>query len=610
MSKSGVSALWLVLAWLLGSGSALAQDLTTSFEFTDTSGEFVLGTSPTSVTFTGGEAKRIFVPSMYHSGMNSWMIDADKTGVVTFETPAAQLELFFRDQSGDVQSIFTAFDASGQVLATFFGTTGWTQVTHSGASPIARITVVNGAPAQGAGQNEYAAVDDFSFTAFESVPLADPIPARIPVGGVSISLQPIVSGLIAPNWGIDAGDGTSRLFVTDQPGTLYAIDLTTRTKKVFLDVSDRLVDLGIAGPGTFDERGLLGVAFHPQYASNGLLYSYTSEPVGGSADFTVDLPVGVEPNHQSVVTEWQVQNPVDPMSVVDPTSARVLLRIDEPQFNHDGGALAFGPDGLLHVSLGDGGNADDQGGGHSPGGNGQDTSNVLGSVLRIDVNGTSSANGQYGVPEDNPFVGEEGVDEIYAFGLRNPFRLSFDSLTGELYVADVGQNDIEEINLGLLGGNFGWPFKEGSFFFDDNDAGRGFVTDADPGVPVGLLDPIAEYDHDEGVAIVGGFVYRGTAIPELAGRYVFGDFQGRLFYLDEQDQVVEFELLDPIELDLAVLGFGQDADGEVYVMANATSVPFGDTGVVLKLVPEPAAHLLGIAALLALAAVARLRAAE
>lgn len=221
---------------------------------------------------------------------------------------------------------------------------------------------------------------------------------------------------------------------------------------------------------------------------------------------------------------------------------------------------------------------------------------MLGTILRIDPSGSNSANGQYGIPADNPFVGQSGfVDEIYAYGLRNPYRFSIDSLTGDMYIADVGQNDIEEIHLGVAGANYGWNLKEGSFCFDPNGNDAGFVTVCEPGqVPADLVDPIAEYDHDEGTAIIGGFVYRGESIPALQGRYIFGDWartflgnNGRLFYLDEDNQINEFRLYGQAELGLALNGFGQDAQGEVYVLANATGTPFGDTGVVLRIAPPP-----------------------
>ena len=260
---------------------------------------------------------------------------------------------------------------------------------------------------------------------------------------------------------------------------------------------------------------------------------------------------------------------------------------------------------MLYISLGDGGAADDQGAGHVPVGNGQDPSNVLGTVLRIDPTGTNSANGNYGVPNDNPFVGVAGfVDEIWAYGLRNPFRFTFDIGTtlnpgsGALLLADVGQNDIQEIDVINKGGNFGWPCREGSFFFDMNGAGGGFVTDIPPHiVPPGLIDPIAQYDHDEGIAIIGGFVYRGTKIPALSGRYVCGEFavtfanDGRLFHLDANDAVVEFPLVGQAAMGRFVLGFGQDRDGEIYVLVNSTGIPFADgggqaTGAILRLAPE------------------------
>ena len=443
--------------------------------------------------------------------------------------------------------------------------------------------------------------------------LVDPIKT----GGFAIELQLVADGLTAPNSGTAAPGDANRLFVTDQNGILWAIDLATGSKSVFLDVSDRLVPLGIGGPGTFDERGLLGIAFDPDYVSTGRLFTYTSEPVDGAADFST-MPPATDANHQSVIAEWTVPSPSDPFSVVDPTSRRELLRIDQPQFNHDGGALGFGAGGMLYISLGDGGGRDDEGVGHALGGNGQDPGNVLGAILRIDVDGSNSANGQYGIPADNPFVGLPGIaEEIFAYGFRNPFRFSFDKETGDLYVGDVGQDDIEEVDVVVAGGNYGWADKEGSFCFDPNGDDPGFAHPCEFDLP-GLIDPIAEYntadsltENEDGRAVIGGFVYRGTEISQLVGRYVFGDFSrftevgvnndGRLFYLSDKNvvkdkkiktsKIQEFNLVGQDRLGRSLLGFGQDANGELYVLANDTGVPFGTgpdlstpTGVVLKIV--------------------------
>jgi glucose/arabinose dehydrogenase/plastocyanin len=427
--------------------------------------------------------------------------------------------------------------------------------------------------------------------------VADPIPSTIPVGSRRLRLQPLATGLTAPNWGTPAPGDAARLFVTDQTGTLWAINTTTGDRSVFLDVSARLVPLGVFGPGTFDERGLLGVAFHPDYTANGLLYTFSSEPVNGPADFTT-LPPNATPNCQSVVAEWNVPNPADPNSVVDPNSRRELLRVDKPQFNHNGGGMEFGPDGKLYISFGDGGGADDRDGqpfigtpiiGHSCSGNGQNKDVILGKMIRIDPLGNNSANGHYGIPADNPFVGQSGLDEIWAYGLRNPWRFSFDSGTGQLYCADVGQNDVEEIDIITAGANCGWRAKEGSFYFVFNGDQAGYVTDQPLDVPTGLTDPIAEYDHDEGLAIIGGYVYRGSKYPELTGTYVTGDFartfsnDGRLFYLDTGNVLKEFHLQGQTALGLSLLGFGQDAAGETYVLASGTGTPFGTTGVVLRM---------------------------
>lgn len=424
-----------------------------------------------------------------------------------------------------------------------------------------------------------------------AAPLEDPIPERIRTHGGPVSVVGVADGLTAPNWGVTPPGRDGELWVVDQTGHLVVVATDDGSTRDALDVSGRLVSLGIGGPGTFDERGFLGLAFAPDFATSGLLYTYTSEPVDGPADFST-IPEGSNANHQAVVAEWQVPAPGAADAMVDPASRRELLRVDEPQFNHNAGALVTTADGLLHVAFGDGGGADDQGTGHVPGGNGQDPTSPLGSILRIDPDGTNSANGQYGIPADNPFVGDaSAIAETWAFGFRNPFRISIDTATGDLWAGDVGQNDIEEVDLVMPGGNHGWPVKEGSFAFDMNGTDRGFVTDDDPGVP-GLVDPVVEYDHDEGVSVIGGFVYHGDDLPQFEGRYIFGEHRspdtaaGRLFEIRPNGRLGELRLQGTNALaGLRLLGFGQDAEGEVYVMANATGTPSGETGVVLRLAP-------------------------
>ena len=453
-----------------------------------------------------------------------------------------------------------------------------------------------------------------------------------------IRLELVADGLTAPLKGVVAPGFPDTLFVVDQPGEIWAIDLTADRPvscpgpgcNLFFDVSTRLVMLGCVPEstasfgGSFDERGLLGLAFHPDYAWNDKFYTYTSEPNAGLPTFPTTLPGGATADHQNVITEWVTGSPI----------GKDLMRVDHPQFNHNGGDLAFGPDGMLYISMGDGGGADDRDGqdfvvcgsnpsiaapiiGHGLDGNGQKLTNPLGKILRIDVDGDNSGNGQYGIPADNPFVGAGGgvVEEIFALGMRNPYRFSFDMKTGDLYGGDVGQNDLEEVNLVRSGANHGWPIREGTQFFAHNFNDAGFATPDDPGTAVAppalaphLVDPIAQYDtHQEGHAVIGGFVYRGSELKKLKGRYIFGDFSttfrfpigpqdyGRLFHLKPGGgkgkgkkglrKIEEFQILPGNNLSLALLGWGEDADGELYPMGNISGLPFFDEGVVVKIVP-------------------------
>jgi uncharacterized protein (TIGR03118 family) len=415
----------------------------------------------------------------------------------------------------------------------------------------------------------------------------DPIPAKIAKGNITIELHTVIEGLVSPIGMAMPDDGSGRIFVYDQIGLIHIVTNNAKMDAPLLDVRSRLVPLD---PG-YDERGLLGVATHPNFAQHPLVYTYTSEPNGPMADFMIMPPPPATNDHQSVIAEWHI-DPANP-NRLDPSSRREVLRIDKPESNHNGGTLRFGADGFLYFTVGDGGAADDQGEGHSPGGNGQDKMKILGKISRIDVDARNSANGQYGVPTDNPFVGEaSSVKEIFAWGLRNPYSFSFDRQNGDLLLADVGQNDVEEADKIIKGGNFGWPIKEGSFYFDPNGTNNGFVTTVPVrAVPADLIDPIAEFDHDEGDAIIGGYVYRGAALSALSGKYLFaswGEFEGptgRLFYLDGADTKELRIGSSDRALGMWVKGYGEDASGEVYVFGSTNLGPTGTSGKMLKIVP-------------------------
>jgi glucose/arabinose dehydrogenase len=428
---------------------------------------------------------------------------------------------------------------------------------------------------------------------------ASPEPTDVPQTAFEpvVGLELLAEGLSAPVDLAVAGDGSGRLFVVDQVGVIRVLTAEGELlDEPFLDLRDRIVGLN---PG-YDERGLLGLAFHPDYAENGLFYVYYSAPLDPQA------PQGW--NHTSHLSQFRVSG--REQNQADPGSEAVIMRVDQPQGNHNGGEIAFGPDGYLYVALGDGGGANDVGNGHAPdwyeanrGGNGQDvTENLLGSILRIDVDGGDP----YGVPGDNPFVGDDGLDEIWAYGFRNPYRFSFDAAGNQaLFVADVGQNLWEEVSIVTGGGNYGWNVKEGAHCFSPASPNQPpeECPDSDPdGNP--LIDPVVEYQNGNapgglGLAVVGGYVYRGQALSSFEGRYVFGDWSTSFSVGDGTLLVASppgldgdgwsFQELridtDDGRLDAFVLGFGQDAQNELYVLTSNAAGPAGDTGRVWKIVP-------------------------
>jgi len=367
---------------------------------------------------------------------------------------------------------------------------------------------------------------------------------------LTAQLERITGGLKSPTVLTHSGDGTDRLFIADLTGKIYVLKNGNLLETPFLGLPDKMVKLN----PIYDERGLLGLTFHPDYEINGRFFVYYSAPKSGE---------GID--HQSIIAEYQVSEDPD---VADPESETIIMQIDQPEANHNGGQLAFGPDGYLYIGLGDGGGAGDQ---HGDIGNGQDINTSLGSVLRIDVNSGTP----YEIPPDNPFVGSHGLDEIYAYGFRNPYRFSFDLQTSRLFLADVGQDEWEEIDIAESGGNYGWRILEGAHPYDLDLANI-------LGINIENLEkPIHEYSHSVGQSIIGGYVYRGAISPDLDGKYVFADWstnfmlpRGKIYYLDEVEpdnwRRFEFKLTNDKPLRRFILGFGEDEHGELYILTTRT----------------------------------------
>ncbi len=418
----------------------------------------------------------------------------------------------------------------------------------------------------------------------------------------AVALQPVTDGLVSPLHVLTL-PGSRELLIGDQVGVVYRLQKDgKRAETPFMDVRPLLTELRT---NKFEERGLLGLAFHPKHASNGKLYAYYSAPRRPEAPKDWD--------HTSHVSEFKVKAGG---AEVDMASERVLLQIDEPQFNHNGGRIAFGPDGMLYIGVGDGGNANDEGLGHVPEGNGQNTGTLLGKILRIDVD-KSSGDHEYDIPNDNPFARGGGRAEIYAWGIRNPWGLSFDrGGKQQLFVSDVGQTRWEEINIIEKGGNYGWRIREGFHGFDPKnpiktpeDAQK---TAADGTV---LRDPILNYmnlkGHPsetglKGTSVTGGYVYRGKAIPQLQGKYVFGDWSknwgvpdGIVFVATPPKsgkgewalEAMPTEGIKGGQVKGYITAFGEDDDGELYVMTSQRNALMnGTTGKVWKLVPAAGAQ--------------------
>lgn len=415
-----------------------------------------------------------------------------------------------------------------------------------------------------------------------------------------VDLELVADGFVSPIGVVAVTDNTDRLFVIDQAGKIWIIDSAgNKLSTPFMDVTGIMIPL----MPNFDERGLLGLAFHPDYQTNGRFFIYYQKsPRAGGPE------VGESWNNLSRISEFKVSaaNP----DLADMSSEKVILEWDDPQFNHNGGTIAFGPDGYLYIAIGDGGSADDVAPGHvadwyadNDGGNGQDVeANLLGSILRLDINVTGGS--PYGIPADNPFVGKTGLDEIYAYGFRNPFRISFDmGGSNGLYAGDAGQVLYEEVDLVTKGGNYGWNVKEGAHCFNaaNNDTLFPDCPDVD-NLGNALIDPVIEVNNSanpqggKALTIIGGNVYRGNSIPGLQGKYIFGTFgqtgmapDGELFMSNPSGpgpwNYEEISLKSfPNDLGHYLKGFGQDNDGEIYLTLTTNVGPSGNTGKIFKLV--------------------------
>ncbi|MYB76724.1 MAG: PQQ-dependent sugar dehydrogenase [Chloroflexi bacterium] len=371
-------------------------------------------------------------------------------------------------------------------------------------------------------------------------PTAAPAPTTPPVLSTprppaegAYGLEEVGTGFAKPLYLTYApGDASGRLFVVEQNGTIAILRDGKRQEPLFLDIRSRV-------GSSANEQGLLSVAFDPEYAANGTFYvNYTDK--GGT----------------TVVARYRVS--ADNPDAANVDSEEVLLRVGQPYGNHNGGQIKFGPDGYLYIGMGDGGSAGD------PQNHGQDRSTLLGAMLRIDVR----TGGPYVVPADNPFVGHEGVrPEIWNWGQRNPWRFSFDRVTGDLFIADVGQNRLEEVSFQPAdspgGENYGWKLFEGSEQFSGSREGMAIRE---------MTFPIAEYGRSEGCSVTGGYVYRGQELPDLAGNYIFGDYcSGIVWTLTPQADGTWLRTV-LMQAPSEITSFGEDADGEVYVIIRTGAI--------------------------------------
>jgi glucose/arabinose dehydrogenase len=334
-----------------------------------------------------------------------------------------------------------------------------------------------------------------------------------------------------------AGDGSNRVFIPTQQGVVYVLPNDQQATKadVFLDIEDR-----VSYDDKTNEEGLLGLAFHPRFRENRQFFVYYTNK---------------HKPHQNVIARYRPSD--SDLAKADPGSEEILLVLEKPFWNHDGGTIAFGPDGYLYIAVGDGGLAND------PFGNGQKLSTLLGKILRIDVD-RKEGDRAYSIPADNPFVGRKNArGEIWAYGLRNVWRFAFDPKTGLLWAGDVGQDTWEEIDLVVKGGNYGWNVREGFHPL----VKKGGTAPARDTKPAGMIDPIWEYHHDVGKSITGGLVYRGSDVPALVGAYLYADYvSGELWALwyDAEKKVVTANREIPLPSAIPIMSFGEDERGEVY----------------------------------------------
>jgi glucose/arabinose dehydrogenase len=353
-------------------------------------------------------------------------------------------------------------------------------------------------------------------------PTLTPIPTDTPppIGAIKLDLVTVGGGFNKPVYITHAGDGSGRIFVVEQAGRILSVKDNITT--LFLDITN------LVGSDA-NEQGLLSVAFHPDYATNGLFFvNYTNK------------------DGDTVIARYQG----------DSSSGKVLLTIPQPFANHNGGQIAFGPDGYLYVGMGDGGSAGD------PQNNAQNLGSLLGKILRLDVDNATP----YGAPASNPFVGVEGArPEIWSYGWRNPWRFSFDRATGDLYVADVGQNAYEEIDIefaGTPGGkNYGWRLMEGQHCFNPEDCD-----------PTGLVLPIREYGRAEGCSVTGGYVYRGQAYPEMHGIYLYGDYCTGTVWGIRREADGNRVFVQMLQTGHNISSFGEDEAGEIYLANHKGAV--------------------------------------